>query len=230
MTRKLLAWISIVLVVVMVVSALLVGTGLPADMRLPIHWGLSGEPDDFAGKWVALMIPAGMTTVMALLGWFLPVLEPRSRNLARSQGLYLWAWASMLLVGIAVHIVIVATALDWDLPTRQLILGGSGLLLLVIGNQFAKSRSMFLMGLRTPWTLASEEVWVRTHRLAGKLMVLVGLAILISALLPLPPRPMVTIAVLLLALLAITPIVYSFILWRRQTPPGEPAGDDQSSL
>jgi uncharacterized membrane protein len=225
-TRKLLAWISIALVVAMVVSAVFVGNGLPADMRLPIHWGLSGEPDNFAGKWVALMIPAGMTALMALLGWFLPILEPRSRNFARSQGLYLWAWASMLLVGVAVHVVIMATALDWNLPTRPLILGGSGLLLLLIGNQFAKSRSMFLLGLRTPWTLASEEVWVRTHRLAGKLMVLAGLAILISALLPLPSGPMVTVALLLLLLLAIIPIVYSFILWRRLSSRGEPAGDD----
>ncbi|HMC92889.1 MAG TPA: SdpI family protein, partial [Allosphingosinicella sp.] len=39
-----------------------------------------------------------------------------------------------------------------------------GAMFVLIGNQLGKSRSMYLVGIRTPWTLASEEVWIRTHR------------------------------------------------------------------
>ncbi len=48
------------------------------------------------------------------------------------------------------------------------------LLLIVIGNYLGKTRSMFLGGVRTPWTLSSEYSWQRTHSLAGKLFVLSG--------------------------------------------------------
>ena len=60
-------------------------------------------------------------------------------------------------------------------------------MLVPIGNQLGKSRSMYLIGLRTPWTLASEEVWIKTHRLAGKLMIAGGLIAIAAAALALPP-------------------------------------------
>jgi uncharacterized membrane protein len=75
---------------------------------------------------------------------------------------------------------------------------------------------MYLVGLRTPWTLASEDVWIRTHRLAGKLMVLAGLAIIAGALLPLPPAVLVQAMLALVVVTAAVPIVYSYLLWRRE--------------
>ena|SRR5687767_15407562 len=91
-----------------------------------------------------------------------------------------------------------------------------GLIFVVIGNQLGKSRSMYLIGLRTPWTLASEDVWVKTHRLAGKLMVTAGLVTLVAAFLPLPSGLLVTVLAVAVGIAAGIPIVYSFLLWRRE--------------
>src|SRR5262249_43685722 len=51
-----------------------------------------------------------------------------------------------------------------------------GVLLVVLGNFLGKVTRNFFVGIRTPWTLASEEVWFKTHRLGGKLFVFAGLA------------------------------------------------------
>jgi uncharacterized membrane protein len=111
---------------------------------------------------------------------------------------------------------VIGAALDWGLPMLNLIQGSLGLLLLLMGNQLGKSRRMFLVGIRTPWTLSSEEVWIATHRLAGKLLVLGGLLLILAALLPLPPelRPMLLIGVIVVALLF--PALWSYVLWRRE--------------
>ena len=225
MNRNLLGAVSAALVVVMAATSLLAGLSLPADVRVPIHWDLSGQPDAYAGKWVGLLTPAGMTVLVSLLFWFLPVLEPRGRNLLRSQGLYLWGWAAVLLLGVAIQIVVLSTVLGWGIPTNHLIVGACGLIFLIIGNQLGTSRSMYLIGLRTPWTLANEEVWVKTHRLAGKLMVLGGLVTILAALLPLPSGLLATILLATIAVAAVIPIIYSFLLWRRQ-----PGGDDRPGM
>ena len=96
-------------------------------------------------------------------------------------------------------------------------------MILVIGNQLGKSRSMYLVGIRTPWTLASEEVWVRTHRLGGKLMVLAGLAMIGAALLPLPSGLLWTVLIAAVILAAVVPIVYSYLLWRREQAGRQPS-------
>jgi uncharacterized membrane protein len=88
--------------------------------------------------------------------------------------------------------------------------------LVLIGNQLGKSRSMYMIGLRTPWTLASEDVWVRTHRLAGKLMATAGMAAIIAALIPLSPSQMMQAMLLVIIIAALVPIVYSYLLWRRE--------------
>jgi uncharacterized membrane protein len=207
---------ALLTVLTMIGAAIAVGASLPGDARLPIHWGVDGQPDDFAGKWLALLLPAAVVSGASLLFWFLPSLEPRKEGLARSQGLYLWGWLGLLLVGGALQLAVVSAALGWGLPVNRLVAAAVGAMLAAIGNQLGKSRSMYTIGLRTPWTLASEEVWVRTHRLGGKLMVGAGLVILLAALAPLPAEALPLLIVAAVAAAALVPVVYSYLLWRRE--------------
>lgn len=216
MTRKIVAGASALVVVTMLVAALAVGASIPPDVQLPTHWGLDGQPDDFSGKWLALLLPAGITAALSLLFYFLPALEPRREGLERSQGLYLWGWVALLLMGAIIQLAAVAAALGWPVDTGRLILGGTGAMLVLIGNQLGKSRSMYLIGMRTPWTLASEDVWIRTHRLGGKLMVAAGLVIAAAALIELPPEWLMALLIAAIAVSAVVPIVYSYLLWRRE--------------
>jgi uncharacterized membrane protein len=216
MTRNKLAVASAVLVLILLVVALAVGSRLPAELRLPTHWGISGRPDRFSGKWVALLMPAGMAALLSLLFWFLPALEPRVRNLGRSEGLYLWTWTALLLVSVAIELVVVSVALHWGLRVEHIMTAVIGLVFVLIGNQLGKSRSMYLVGIRTPWTLASEEVWIKTHRLGGKLMVLGGLLIVLASFLPLPSGLLAGLVGAVLAVMVGVPIVYSYLVWRRE--------------
>jgi uncharacterized membrane protein len=81
----------------------------------------------------------------------------------------------------------------------------------------------FLIGLRTPWTLASEEVWIKTHRLGGKLMVAGGAAMIAAALLPLPSGLLATVAMAVIVVAALIPAVYSYFLWRQEKQQGQPS-------
>lgn len=216
MTRRIVAMAALLVVATMLGVALAVGSAVPADLQLPVHWGLDGEADRFAGKWAALLLPPAITAGASLLFYCLPALEPRRQGLERSQGLYLWGWVALLLLGAILQLATVSLALAWPVEAATLIVGGLGAVLVLIGNQLGKSRSMYMIGLRTPWTLASEEVWIRTHRLAGKLMVTGGVVIVAAALLDLPPAPLMRVMLGVVGVAAGVPIVYSFLLWRRE--------------
>ncbi|HEX8512327.1 MAG TPA: SdpI family protein [Allosphingosinicella sp.] len=216
MTRKIVAGASALVVVTMLGTALAVGATLPPDVQLPTHWGLDGKPDGFSGKWGALLLPAAIIASLSLLFFLLPSLEPRREGLERSHGLYLWGWVALLLMGAIIQLAVVATTLGWSVDPARLIVGGTGAMLVLIGNQLGKSRSMYLIGMRTPWTLASEDVWIRTHRLAGKLMVAAGFAIAAAALIDLPAEWRMALVLGAIALSAVLPIAYSFLLWRRE--------------
>jgi len=224
MNRKTMLIASIFVVMAMLAAGALVGSAIPGDVPLPTHWGLDGKPDRFSDKWSALTMPAAIVGGIALLLFFLPALEPRRRGLERSQGLYLWSWAALLILGVVIQLAAISVALRWPVHGTSFILGGVGLVFALIGNQLGKSRSMYLIGIRTPWTLASEEVWIKTHRLAGKLMVAGGLLMIAAAFLPLPSGLTATLILAVVGAAVVVPVAYSYLLWRRELRRNQASG------
>jgi uncharacterized membrane protein len=79
-------------------------------------------------------------------------------------------------------------------------------------------RPNWFVGIRTPWTLASDDVWRRTHRLAAVLMVGGGLSLLPLALL-LPPPAAVVAAVAVTLVATLGPAGWSYFAWRAGRSP-----------
>jgi uncharacterized membrane protein len=192
------------------------GHSLPADARLPMHWNAAGEVDRYGGKWTALMMPPLLAAIMALVMWGVSRAEPRQDHLASSQGLFRVAWIGLLGVAAVIELMLLSTVFHWGLSPLGLIFGALGLFFVAMGDQLSKTRPMYLVGIRTPWTLADPEVWTATHRLGGKLLALAGLVWLLSAafgwvnVLTLP----ILIGVMIGA--SLVPVAYSYLLWRRR--------------
>jgi len=57
-----------------------------------------------------------------------------------------------------------------------------GLMFVLIGGSLGHVRSNYFFGIRTPWTLSSDLSWDKTHKLGGKLFVILGLIFMVSPL------------------------------------------------
>ena len=90
-----------------------------------------------------------------------------------------------------------------------------GVLFLIMGNYFPKMKRNYTMGIRVPWTVSNEENWVKTHRFGGKVWVAGGLVMLMSAFLPADISVSVLIAAIVV--IAVVPIAYSYLYYRKQT-------------
>jgi len=89
---------------------------------------------------------------------------------------------------------------------------GVSVLVIVLGNVMGKLRRNFFIGIRTPWTLASERVWYATHRLAGKSMVAAGILSVGAALAGGVAGFAAWMAIVLAGFLV--PVVYSFVHYK----------------
>ena len=103
----------------------------------------------------------------------------------------------------------------------NVILSGVLILFMVLGNYFGKLRPNYFVGIRTPWTLENETVWLKTHRLGGKVWVYGSLIMLIAKFL-LPMEPFfIFIFIGFTLIIALIPIVYSYLLYKKMEKEGQ---------
>ena len=126
----------------------------------------------------------------------------------------LWFCPAVSLLGGALTL---GTGLGYEMHVGTVAPVFVGLLFLILGNYLPKLRRNRTMGIKLPWTLASEENWTRTHRVAGFTWVAAGLLMLLSALLRLHGP---TVTVVLLALAVGIPVLYSYLYYRRHEKGG----------
>jgi uncharacterized membrane protein len=111
--------------------------------------------------------------------------------------------------GIAVLVLLEASGTN--VRINQMTFAGVGLLFIVLGNYMGKVRKNFFIGIRTPWTLASDEVWNRTHRLGGKFLILIGALMMLNSFVRFQLQWLITAIVIA----ALVPVIYSYVIYRQ---------------
>ncbi len=182
--------------------------------KVPIHWNIRGEVDGYGHKgWALFSTPAVM---VGLLGLFrlLPWLSPKQFALAEFRGTYDYAVALTMGLMAYIHVVTLWAAWAGTIDLLGALMAGICLFFALLGNVLGKVRRNFFLGVRTPWTLANERVWIDTHRLAARLFVaagLIGFALCLTV--GGPAAFIMTLVLILLA--ALVPAAYSLVYYKR---------------
>lgn len=181
MIVKGLFW-SAVLLTLMVGVSLYAWEVLPDGKQFPIHWNLDGEVNGTADKLLAVSIIPLLAVFSAIVFAAAPMFSPRRSNLEQSRFFYLVGWIGSVVMLTIGHGTIILAALTDQPPSLRWIFAANGVFLIFVGNAIAKSRSNWLAGIRTPWTLSSEHAWSISNRLAGWGFVAAGCASLVFVL------------------------------------------------
>jgi len=145
---------------------------LPAS--IPTHWNLAGHIDGYGGRGTLWLMPAMMLGVLAM-GALVPKMAGQKAAIASFAPTYSLIIVVPLGVLGAVEALMLDSGLHGGRDFPQSLPGLIFVMLILMGNLMGKVKQNRYMGIRTPWTLASERVWYATHRLAAKLMVASGL-------------------------------------------------------
>jgi uncharacterized membrane protein len=214
-------WIPLLIVLAAVIASAVVYPRLPESM--PTHWDLSSHPRGTAPMpngwsqriWGAWMLPLFLLGMWALIQ-ILPRIDPRGRNYAKFGGAFEGIIVTIMLFMLGMHIVVLRAALGYPVAMERVVPIGIGVLFIVIGNLLPRARPNWFVGIRTPWTLSSDRVWEKTHRLGGHLFVAGGVIITVAALAWVTWAHVVLITVAIGC--AVVLMVYSYLEWKREQP------------
>ena len=183
--------------------------------KIPMHWNIYGEIDAWYSKFPwAFMIPiiGILITVMVTV---LPRLDPKKENYERFKPQYFIIRLMLVVFFGIMQMVIISTSLGATLIKVDTIVKLMvGILFIVLGNLMPKFKQNYFVGIKTPWTLANEVVWARSHRHGGFIWFITGFALSVLAFLPGKGSAVAYFALILIA--SIEPILYSWIQFKRQ--------------
>jgi uncharacterized membrane protein len=179
--------------------------------HVPTHWDAGGAVDARIAKpWGPFVLPLTMAGVFLLLV-VLPRISPRDNDMDPFRRPYGAVQLAVLGLLFAICVSSLLAGLGWAAPVNRVVPVGIGVLLVISGNFMGKVTTNHVEGIRTRWTLADPEVWLRTHRFAGKVLVFAGLASVIAGSLGADVR-LVAAGVVVASL---APYVYSYMSYHR---------------
>ncbi len=176
--------------------------------RVPTHFNFYGVPDGWSSKAFAVFGLPLFLLGLQLLCAFAMSHDPKAGNVGgKIRALVLWICPAVSLFAAA---MIYPHALGYSVNMTMFAMLLTGTLFVVLGNYLPKCRQNYTVGIKLPWTLADEDNWNRTHRMAGPLWVAGGFLVILDALLQFA-GPYLFAGVL--TLIAVAPIVYSAALY-----------------
>lgn len=220
MTRDRANFLSYLFILVTVAVAAYLYRDLPDPM--PTDWNPMGKTDGYLAKpWGVIVLPLAPILVFFLIR-LVPVFAPR-----RSRTQPFRTLLNLVQVGTVAFIsfgsvLFLLHASGVDVHINQIIFAAIGIVFIIAGQYVGAIRKDFLLGIRTPWTLTSEEVWARTHRMAGRFFIGMGLVCLFGALYQVPPEWVIGMVLVL----AFVPVVYSWFLYRQEEGAGGGRGGE----
>lgn len=163
-------------------------------------WGAFGIP----------LMAAGMYILMLLI----PRVDPKRENYSRFRGAYFSIKLGLTAFFTLLYVIILANSLGYPVPVDRAVVTLVGLLFTVIGNFMGQLKHNYFVGIKTPWTLASEEVWNKTHRFGSRVWVASGLATALTGLTVGGQKGFVVV-VAAIAAAVVVPVAYAYFLYRR---------------
>ena len=176
------------------------------------HWGMSGDPDGFSARDVGVFLMPLMT--LAIFGIFvvLPELDPLKRNYASFMREYDTFAALMVIFLYYVYVLTLIYNLGVQFELARFLAPALGIIIFYMGVLLKKAKQNWFVGIRTPWTLSSESVWERTHRVTGNIFQAAGVVAFIGVIAP--AALMASVAVLIGA--AVFSFIYSYMEFRKE--------------
>lgn len=173
-----------VAVLVIILLSFIIGIYLYPQMpdRMASHWNVQGQVDDYMSKFWGLFLMPIISVGLLLLFLLIPKIDPLKKNIQKFRKYY----DLFILFFIIFLFYIYLLAIFWNLNFRfnmiRMMVPALGILFYYVGVLVKNAKRNWSIGIRTPWTLSSERVWAKTHKIGGKLFKAAGIITMLGAL------------------------------------------------
>jgi uncharacterized membrane protein len=181
--------------------------------KMAIHWGMSGEANGYSDKTFATFSIPSLIFIFTAVFLLLPKVDPLKKNIKKFYDYY----ETFIIVFIGFMLFLQIIMLLWNIGIKisfnAILPIAIGALFYFTGTLCEKAKRNWTIGIRTPWTMSSEKVWDKTHKLAGKVFRVAGIISIIGVLMPTYSFFFVIIPVVLAAAYL---VIYSYLEYKKE--------------
>ena len=179
--------------------------------KMPIHWGLDGEPNGYATRLAGILIlPLIMVGVNVIVQFSL---ESASKTNLKLKKLMLWL---LPILSVIFQSLTLSQALGYHLDIALITMVTVGIIFILLGNYIPKTSQNRVAGFRFPMTLSNPDNWQKTNRLGGMMLVISGIIMILGGVISTwYPIVAVLTFIVILFLIILVPLCYSIRLARK---------------
>lgn len=185
----------------------------PCITKVPTHWNAAGQIDGYSSKTFAVLFFPLLTVAVYLLMLFLPKADPLKENYQYFEKEYYFIRLILVLFMAGMFFFTFLSAMGYRLNITYFMVPFLSLFFILVGAFMPKIKKNWFVGIRTPWTLQSDEVWIKTHKFAGKTMIVGGTMAFFTIFLSSEIAFAFFITIVLIS--ALLPVLYSYLLYRK---------------
>jgi len=146
--------------------------------KMAIHWNTKGNVDSYGSRFEGLFFLPFLLAGLFLLFMAIPKIDPMKYNIEDFRKYYDNFIVLFFIFLLSVYLWSILWNFGVEIRINAVIPVGVGILFFYIGILLENAKRNWFIGIRTPWTLSSEDVWNRTHKIGGKLFKVLGLVVI----------------------------------------------------
>ncbi len=183
---------------------------------IPMHWDVNGQIDAYYPKFPWAFMAPVIGILIVLFMDILPKLDPKRENYDKFKSQYQYIKIFMLLFFVVIQFITISVSLGAAFIKVDMIIKLMvGIMFIFIGNLMPKLKHNYFVGIKTPWTIANESVWLKSHRHGGFIWFATGFALFGLAFIPGSISAAIYFSLILIA--SFEPIIYSYLCFRKET-------------
>jgi uncharacterized membrane protein len=175
------------------------------------HWNINGVADGFSPKlWGTLIMPIFFVIIFFIYSLFSRSGVFKNTELKKQLDMTI-IFSVLFLFYVSILSLIYNTGIHFNfsyfiIPATSALLITLGIILMKL-----KKRNLFF-GIRTPWTIVDDDVWIKTHKLGGWLFIIIGITTLFALLYI---KYFTIIFFTEIILLLFVTFIYSYLLYKK---------------
>ena len=144
------------------------------------HWNAQGEVDGYIPRLYGVLLMPFLLIGIALLFAIIPKIDPLKENIEKFRKYFDGFIILFLVFMFLVHSQIILWNYGFEISPNIIMPIAVGFLFFYVGILCENAKRNWFIGIRTPWTLSSENVWNKTHQIGAKLFKIAGIVAIIG--------------------------------------------------
>lgn len=173
-----------IITLVLIIASFAIGAYFYGSMpdQMIFHWNAEGLPDGVTDKAIALFSIPVLLLLFGLLFLVLPKIDPLKENYARFRKQYDLFVLVISAFFLYLQLAVIVFNLGFFFNMGIVLAPAFFVLFYYVGILLDHAKRNWFIGIGTPWTISSDVVWDKTHKLGAKTFKACAILILLGVL------------------------------------------------